>query len=361
MKKIFAFTSEQGCGCTFLEWTANFLAGHYNYYQTLSNQVIDLVDNPLTANNAHLHDRNRPNGYQQTLDALQQFSLSNQSILSLYPTTLRFDTACEMLEINRSELIDPKIQHAVADYINQDYSKMIAHLLDIGVDVVYVAIDKRMLGYHWTKRSFPSRPMFEDLPVSDEMLLVANDEQVFFHSSIDQWQQQGLTEIWDVRERMALDNRPFDWPQPAFEGSAKKHLFLNCQEVWFDLINVVQQTQKFLGLPIQNDKYQQWLPIATQWQQIQINTLKFWIQLEHIVNAVVNGYDYALPRLTLKQESIIQHCLIYQHNLNLKTWGLTHFPNNARLLHQLLEPNIHTVTAYRGINHLDGPDGLGLV
>ena len=74
-----------------------------------------------------------------------------------------------------------------------------------------------------------------------------------------------------------------------------------------------------------------------------------------------NDYDYALPRLTLKQESIIQHCLIYWHNLNLKTWGLTHFPNNARLLHQLLEPNIHTVTACRGINHLDGPDGLGLV
>lgn len=346
MKKIFAFTSEQGCGCTFLEWSANFLAGQTAYYSSDLDQTFDLTLNPLTQNNAHAHKINKPNGYKQTLKTLEKFNNTDLDLFSFYPTTLRIDEACAQLGINQTELQKESVLNEVNQYINADYARLIDHVLDQEIDLCYVSLDKKMLGYHWTKRNFPARPMFEDLVVNNEHSLIENHESVFFNSSSQHWVDQGLNNIWDIRERMALDNRPFQWAGSIFSGSAKRHLYLNCQEVWFDCERSMRTIQDFLQLSINQTRAEQWKPIAQRWQQIQLDSLKFWIQLDHIVCAIVNDYDYPLPCLTLRQESIIQHCLIYQHNLNLRTWQLEKFPNNARLLHCLLETNIHPVNLY---------------
>ena len=61
------------------------------------------------------------------------------------------------------------------------------------------------------------------------------------------------------------------------------------------------------------------------------------------MDAIVNNWHYEID-LTFEQEVIVQHCLIYQHGLNLKTWQLEQFPRNTRDLHRLLEPNTHTVS-----------------
>jgi hypothetical protein len=73
--------------------------------------------------------------------------------------------------------------------------------------------------------------------------------------------------------------------------------------------------------------------------------LEFCYNYKHIVDSVVNNWYYQID-LTFEQEVVIQHCLIYQHNLNLKTWELTKFPSNTQDLHKLLEPNIHPITQY---------------
>lgn len=76
---------------------------------------------------------------------------------------------------------------------------------------------------------------------------------------------------------------------------------------------------------------------------MQNDALKFYRSLSHIVECIVQGGYYELPALSLEQEAIIQHCLIYQHNLNIKTWQLEKFPSNTIRLHQLLEPNSHSL------------------
>jgi len=66
--------------------------------------------------------------------------------------------------------------------------------------------------------------------------------------------------------------------------------------------------------------------------------------LPAIVNAIVHNHYYLIPPMTLVYEAAVQHCLIYQHGLNLKTWNLQQFPSNAQDLHKLLEPNFHSIT-----------------
>ena len=99
----------------------------------------------------------------------------------------------------------------------------------------------------------------------------------------------------------------------------------------------------WVELPIDNDRYNQWVPIYEDWQQIQMNSLRFQYNYKHIVDCVVNNWSYNID-LTFDQEVVIQHLLIYQHNLNLKTWQLKKFPGNTKDLHLLLEPNIHPLT-----------------
>ena len=100
---------------------------------------------------------------------------------------------------------------------------------------------------------------------------------------------------------------------------------------------------KFLNIAIDVKVWDHWVDVYHNWQEMQLNILEFNINFDHIMNAIVNNWYYEIGDLTFEQEIIIQHCLIYQHGLNLKTWQLEKFPANAQDLHKLLEPNIHVL------------------
>ena len=100
---------------------------------------------------------------------------------------------------------------------------------------------------------------------------------------------------------------------------------------------------KYLDLDIVPERLSAWIPVYRRWQSIQSRSLKFAINLPYIIDAIVNNWYYELDDLSFEQEVIIQHFLIYKHNLNLKTWKLSKFPDNTQQLHDLLEANIHVV------------------
>ena len=90
-------------------------------------------------------------------------------------------------------------------------------------------------------------------------------------------------------------------------------------------------------------RFNQWLPIYQQWASRQLKILDFCHEVSHIIDSIVNNWDYQLGDLSFEQEVVIQHYLIYKHNLNLKTWQLEKFPSNTKDLHKLLETNTHSV------------------
>jgi hypothetical protein len=306
-----------------------------------------LVSDPLSygqVDNAHGHRKNSVSGSQATQqlisDLQQHYNGQAVCTFSAYPEQI--DIICQQ----NNTAVDQLHDQSTLDFVRQqrylDFEQLIKNCQDSGLTVVYVYADPKVVGYFWNHRNIQRMVFSSDQARSIEDLENEN-ENVFFQHSKDQWQLQQLNNIWDVRERMALNTRPFDTKDFWNISSCDPVTWINCQELWHNTEEVVLNLVTQLKLQVDSTRLQEWLPIMRRWQKIHYKNLKFYNNLDHIIDFTVKGWHFPLEHLSLQQEAIIQHCLIYQHNLNLKTWQLVKFPASTLDLHKLLESNIHSV------------------
>jgi len=292
--KIVAITSSLGVGGTFVDWSLHYLSGQTRYFSVADQSWIDLVDQSVTHENAHLHKRNHPLG----IDDVDHYI----NILTQTPH-----------ELHSFYMLDNYLKSTVNAPTTQLIDKCYEHQLP----VVYLHVPQHLIGYAWKKRNG---------------ITVDNNSDVT---------------LWDQREQLALDIRPFDTSVLIPEvATIESTVWTHCEQLWQSPEFVLRDIMNRLSIPIVESRYQQWCSQADKWRQIQVSHTKFARELDHIVAAIVNGWPHPLDQLTLEQEAVIQHCLIYQHNLNIKSWELDRFPNNTKHLHQLLETNQHRVENY---------------
>jgi len=345
MNNIFCVTSYNSVGCTFIDWSVYFLSGQLQHYNVKSAQWLPVSQNPLTALNAHGHRKNHPSGCVATQQFIEQLAqLRADTLHSIYPVPLLIGAAAEYLELPVDTIGDAAVFDRVRQFTKADYSKMLELCEQQQIKTVYVASDPNTVLYFNQKRVIPPLLMEHKTAANSKQQSEEEFQQVFFNQSLSEWQKQGLDNRWDVRERMALDLRPFDRGLIDFvPGGASQHLWINSIDLWTRTHSSIEKIMNYLELPVDNARLEQWLPICHRWQKIQLDILEFCFNQQHIVDAIVNNWHYEID-LTFEQEVIVQHCLIYQHGLNLKTWQLEQFPRNTRDLHRLLEPNTHTVS-----------------
>lgn len=349
MNKKICVTSLYSLGCTFVDWSIHFLSGQSSFYRADLDQYLDLSQDPVTAINAHGHRKNHPTGSEKLMQMLDKFdSVNEPGIFSVYPFLIPEDEAAEFLGIPLDQLYKKHHQNSVLNYVLEDFNKFFKICNDTSTKLIYVSTDKRTVLHHQMVRCLDRMIWSRRKPTSADE--VRNEiQQMFFSDSIEKWNQLDLNDVWDQRERIALDTRPlhnrhkddsFDFHYP--------HLWINSQELWLDPAGTIKKILKYLEIEIDESRLRTWIPISQKWQQLHVDSLKFCYVQPHIVDAIVNDWDYEID-LTFEQEAIIQHFLIYQHNLNLKTWQLVKFPNNTRELHKLLEPNMHQVEDICGV------------
>lgn len=299
---------------------------------------VDLVSNPLTGKNAHQHKSNHPSGFNE-LRQYVEFLESQCEYFSLYPHTIRDINVAKSLGIDVNHITAQDL-NAIIDYKKNDYESLLCYLADKSAKIVFVKMCNSLPLYFMQSRS-------EVLPFAENGASATQDQIrerldfLFFKQSQQHWQNLGLDNLWDQRERRALDIRPFDIKN--FDVNLPTTaLTINAQDLWHhgevELIKIMD----YCHLPVDSTRIDQWHSVYKSWQKIQLDALYFQNSYQDILKAIVNGYHLSID-LTFDQEIVIQHCLIYQYNLNLKTWGLEKFPNNTFKLHQLLEPNIHEV------------------
>lgn len=342
MKKIFCISSVDSVGCTFFDWSIHFLSGQEQFYHWRTGWNT-LTDNPLTKQNAHLHKKNHPNGFVSSKDCFTQLLNSNDpGLYSAYPVLLHLDKATESINIDIKDIENPASWSALIDYINTDYANIFDYCAEHKIDFIYVDNDTDYPLYFLSARTLEKK-MFTDTPVCHTQELDDEIQQVFFKSSVAQWESLGLTNRWDIRERLALDSRPFDRPPKPKLDLSKRHLWINSSDLWFRGTTTIKKILNYLNLEIDHTRWDHWVTVYRKWQEIQVNKLEFDMHFDHIIECIVNNWYYNLGELSLLQESVIQHALIYRHNLNLKTWKLEKFPLNTQDLHKLLESNIHPI------------------
>jgi len=347
MKNAICLAANNTVGCTFLDWSLHFVTGQTEYYHINNSTWIPLVNDPLSygqVENAHGHRKNSVSGSQaaqQLISDLQKhYNVQAVYTFSAYPEQI--DIICQQNNTTVDQLHDQSTLDFVRQQRYLDFDQLIKNCLDSELTVIYVYADPKVVGYFWNHRNI-QRMVFSSDEAHSIKDLENENENIFFQHSKDHWQSLQLNNIWDVRERIALNIRPFDTKDFWNVSSVDPVTWINCQELWHNTEEVVLNLVTMLGLTIDPTRLQEWLPIMRKWQKIHYKNLKFHNNLDHIIECTVKGWHFPLEHLSLQQEAIIQHCLIYQHNLNLKTWNLAQFPDNTLKLHYLLEDNIHNI------------------
>ena len=341
MNNVICVTSANSIGCTFLDWSIHFLSGQQDFYHCKSQSLIPLSQNPIKQLNAHGHKKNHPAGLDSTARMHQHLlSLPQARFYSMYPI-MPLDTAINRSGYSLEQYAQTEIQQQIADECLAEFCNIINYLLDNDSPVIVIEQNAKLQVYTSMIRQLDRRLM-QDKPVETYQQLMNEQNSIYFQSSVDTWQDLGLTNIWDQRERDALNIRPFN--KSNFVCNFNRPICrIDSLELWGFGPQVVHKVMNFLQLGIDANRLDNWHQVYRSWQKNQFDILEFAINLDYIVDAIVNNWYYQLPKLTYQQEVIIQHCLIYQHGLNLKTWQLEKFPSNAQQLHVLLEANTHPV------------------
>jgi len=327
---MIAILTDPGVGGTFLNWSIHYLAGHSHYYSAYKQQLIPVINNPLTEKNAHNF-------------------LPNQVSDTIY------------FEKILKSLIDHKSSYLNTIYFHNFTSATASHHQDTtnAVKKLLPHIAKTIL-----LTSSPEQALYQckfELRSSDNPswknhnILLDNKHEIFddfveyfFKDSKQKWDELNLKDPWDIREFLALNCRPFNIVRMINNlDLTHDHYHVNTMELWNRFDASVGDLFRYLEIDIDDNNFEKWLGIYQQWKKIHYDRLLFVWYFDTILDYVINGYKLDLTRFNLDicQEAAIQHALIYRHNLNLKTWQLKKF-TNTRQLHELLEPNIHPLSKY---------------
>jgi hypothetical protein len=337
---IFCSTSVHSVGCTFLDWSIHFITGKTEVFN-INHGWLPVTDNPVTKTNAHGHIKNHPSGFDNTKFAIDQLSHHKNKVTSLYPTPLHLDKVAKLIDIPINQLDLIHNQKSIIEYRSHDYQQLLSYASS-RVKLIFVDIDTNKFNIYLKQQRSLDRMALSDRQPESLAELDTEFKQHFFSDIQPQFDHNN---IWDVREGQALNcnllnvHNGIDSIDVDFSFS---HYWLDSHSWWFNGVEKIQQIITWLELDIDPTRFQLWQPIYQSWQKLQIKNLKFQFEYQHIVDCIVNNWSYPID-LTFKEEIIIQHCLIYQHNLNLKTWQLEKFPKNTQDLHKLLEPNTHSI------------------
>jgi len=323
---LIGIATDPGVGGTFLTWSLHYLAGHDTYYHAGTHQWLKVPSKPLTKKNSHGFKTNY-------IGSLESFDKSYSTLLDI-PT--RDFHAIYFHNFPRT-----------VESQNYDTQQVISRLESDQLIVVSLSPGHQLYQQSYYKRS-DSQPSW----TNSAKKLVNNQDilsdfiNFFLKESNEQWHRAGLTNVWDQREFLALNLRPNNTQNIVCNVDlTRDHYRLDTSELWHTFDQTVSHMFDYLNLKINNLRWKKWIKVYYKWRQVHYQRMLFVWYFDQIINYIADGYSMDLTRfnLDLIQEAVIQHTLIYKHNLNLKTWQLEKF-TNTKQLHNLLEPNIHTLT-----------------
>lgn len=347
-KKIFCATSNQSVGATFLDWSVHYLNNQDRFFNTEAGSI-ELVSNPLTNLNAHGHLKNYTAGFADSVRAVQLFNKENEGLFSFYPGCLSLNECATNLNIPIDSIGEEENFANIVDYRDKDFAKIWDMCDTNNIPLIYLQLTDDPL-YLLSKRVLPKKILSPELTYQSVDEMIKENIEVFFKNNVTQFFKKtniNACPIWDLREFLSLNIRPYDTSSIDTKVNfSKPHFYLNAKEWWLNGHQAIGDVMEYLELTIDNDRLSKWNDIYLAWQKIQTQILKFQWNFDHICDSIVNNKFYSLKEynLTLLQEAAIQHAMLYKYGLNFKIYGLEKFPENTQDLYALLEPNVnHTL------------------
>ena len=344
MTKKVTIAAWKNVGATFLDWSLHWLTGASRFYNEHKGWI-DLIESPLgkSALTAHGHEKNFPRGNAQLLKINKLFNeVDSANLLTCYLHPMPVNLAIDQVDsCNKplSEIFELATEHTRTDLLacqKTCYSN----------DMSFVVIDLNDSVYTYKIRHIGPRILSVEESYDNTDKLVDDYLTLFFDNTYSAWKKElGKINVWDLREFYAINMKFYNSNIGKYINYQKPNIYIDARELFFNgketMINLINS----LGLELDNNRLDSWLPIYLEWQEIQAKILKFSWNLPRICECIVNNlyYDISSYDLSFEQEAIIQHIMIHKYNLNFKVWQLEKFPANTQDLHALLEPNTHQI------------------
>jgi len=317
--------TDPAVGGTFLSWTIHYLAGHTRYFLLEKNQWTAITNTPIQHHTAHNFIPNQPN----------RIADCDPSEFLNFAATLT-NVNCDHWHVMYFHQFDNKETTRTAiEYSNANAEKLI--VIDTSNSTLY----------HCSFRKRGTRGIGNNVILRDDKSHQDFLIETFFKESKKQWDDLGLTSVWDFREFLALNIRPFEQDHIYQHiDKTKTHFVILGSELWTALDLHITNLFEYLDIKLDSTRWANWLTVYEKWRVIHHQKLTFATHFDRLIQAIFNNYNIDLTKfdLDIEQEAAIQHALIYQHNLNLKTYQLEKFVNTSQL-HNLLEPNIHPLSS----------------
>jgi hypothetical protein len=325
-KKYLLLHTNNGCGWHFFDWSLQYLSGKDQYYKFANQQWLPISHNPLHHTHSHLHQINFVHSIQQLedynnqIDHLRDQPVVLQNGINLHSLDGQNHNPGALTLEQRQEL-DHKVILAI--------TRLATRAQELGF---------KLITLNWS-------PEHQYVPVYQIRQAYAYDhgQQIAPDLAIDNWldtffpgsDQHFDQHVWDRRELVAVNmrvNLPPDNKIDLICQQVSDIVVYTTRDLWYDAQQIFD---------CNHHRVETWQLIYSKWQKLHDTQLS--VDYEKILDAIVAGksMDLGIYKLDFLKEALIQHGLIYRHNLNLKNWQLEHFPNDTLILHHLLEPNIH--------------------
>lgn len=321
--------TDPAVGGTFLSWSLLWLSGQEQHYNCRKSMAQPVCARPLNDVNAHGFEVNHVTTVgelDRALTDLRPRAAADHQVIYFHnfeydrgEQSWPFDAALDAHNVSRACV---RSDRTLVVYLPSEHY------------LYYNKFETRKLRKKWSDLSSVCKDAQEQ---HREFIAY------FFGDDLDRWNSQGLVDVWDYREFLALNLRPDQQARFELDMFSNHDCFrISATDLWFCLDLTIVDIFEYLDLTLDSDRWQSWLEQYQSWKQIHYERMKFVWAFDFIMQSILHGRDLDLARfnLDIMREAAIQHSLIYKHNLNLKSHGLDKFVNTKQL-HNLLEPNCH--------------------
>jgi hypothetical protein len=316
-----------------------YLSGQ-KQYPGPNKQILTVNDPPDLSLRANFH--HQPAlivfGHERVVNIINDPWYQQFDVVNVYTGVLHFhnDVIKQQLKVDFKNLSPEQISEVFNIVIN-DTKKMLAEIQKSGHNLYMFEFNQDDLYTAIYNNRHPVSTL-DNKPVGTLNSRWDDWENVWFKDTSSCFDDN----LWDRREKFALIVKK----EPYYDilsklDRSKPHLYYTSDDLWNAMPTFVEEMCHFSGFTPVAERLTKWLDAYKEWR------LKHdpWTSrhINRIVDAIVNNHYLSLERFDLDfyKEVLIQHMLITKHNMNLKTWQLEKFPDNAQDLHKLLEPNIH--------------------
>ena len=286
-------------GQSFLDWSLYYLSGKDQFWNMKLGWQ-DLLSDPVTGRNAHLHRKNHPKGTTDLLEFINKAkSLDGGPLITVHPFASHDTGLSEYKSIIETCLEnDVKVvtirQTRPYPYLASERNEW--------TDEEELAVLRQRLGY----------PNADRRTIRDQMSFRVMNNRKRFIDDVDKFHQQ-------------------------FDGRLD---FIITDEQWAnDTEQVMIDLFKRLGLEMRLDKLKTWRTIRNKWRE-NYGKLIDWYErdLDRVVDAIANGDDLDLTpyKIKLAKEILIMAHLLKKHGRRL--WlPDDNFPKNTKELNNFLK------------------------